>query len=98
MDGEGESRAFGHLCAVSVLCSRQYVPLQEGQRNGRKSSWLQVGREQWEPMASRSASAAVAVAVDDEEVVWLGVGIGDIFGGFSEYGFGLRVGGMERKG
>lgn len=78
VDGEGEIRAFGHLCAVSVLCSRQYVPLQEGQRNGRKSSWLQVGREQWEPMASRSASAAVAV--DDD-----GVGIGDIFGGFSEY-------------
>lgn len=76
VDGEGEIRAFGHLCAVSVLCSRQYVPLQEGQRNGRKSSWLQVGREQWEPMASRSASVAVAVAV---------VGIGDIFGGFTEY-------------
>lgn len=90
VDGEGEIRAFGHLCAVSVLCSRQYVPLQEGQRNGRKSSWLQVGREQWEPMASRSASVA---AVVDDEVGCLVVGIGDIFGGFSEYRLFLGFGG-----
>lgn len=30
-----------HLWALSVRCSRQYVPRQDSHRKGRKSSWLQ---------------------------------------------------------
>ena len=32
---------FGQACPDSVRWSRQYVCLQDSQRNGRKSSWLQ---------------------------------------------------------
>ena len=45
-----QSPALGHLCAVSDRWSRQNVPKQDSQRNGRKSSWLQYGSWQWEPM------------------------------------------------
>jgi hypothetical protein len=47
--------AFLHECAVSVRCSRQYVPLQDSHTNGRKSSCLQVSTSQCEPMPPMSA-------------------------------------------
>lgn len=48
------SPACVHLCVVSVRWSRQNVPLQDSQRKGRKSSWLQNSNWQCLPMDSRS--------------------------------------------
>lgn len=60
------SPALGHLWAVSLRWSRQYVLRQDSQRNGRKSSWPQYSNWQWRPIDSRSESA---ICVKDSDLL-----------------------------